>query len=62
MNQDLKSSSSVDNTNKMTCEDLNLQIPCEIVSRVHQYAQANKTSLTNVVIEALDAFLRINKD
>jgi hypothetical protein len=42
------------------CEDLNLQIPCELIIRVQQYAQANKTDLTNVVIEALDAFLREN--
>ncbi|MFH0726911.1 MAG: hypothetical protein V2B19_11275 [Pseudomonadota bacterium] len=48
--------------NKMACEDLNLPIPCELVSRVRQYAAANKTSLTNVVIEALDAFLRVNKN
>lgn len=46
----------------MACEDLNLQIPCELVTRVRQYATANKTSMTNVVIEALDAFLRINKN
>jgi hypothetical protein len=48
--------------NKAACEDLNLQIPCELVSRVRQYAAANKTSMTTVVIEALDAFLRINNN
>lgn len=60
MNKDRKSNPSEDN--KMACEDLNLQIPCELVSRVRQYAQAHKIDLTNVVIEALDAFLRGNKD
>jgi len=56
----MNSNSSTDN--KMDCEDFNLQIPCELASRVRQYADANKTSLTNVVIEALDVFLRINKN
>ena len=60
MGKNMNSNSSTDN--KMVCEDLNLQIPCELVSRVRQYADANKTSLTNVVIEALDAFLRVNKN
>ena len=60
MNRDHKSNPSEDNKN--ACENLNFQIPCELVSRVRQYAQANRTDLTNVVIEALDAFLRINKD
>jgi hypothetical protein len=53
--------SNASSENKMVCEDLNLQIPCELVYRVRQYAAANKTCLTNVVIEALDAFLRVNK-
>lgn len=45
-----------------TCEDVNFQIPCELLSRVRQYASANKIDLTNVVIEALDKFLRDRKD
>jgi hypothetical protein len=60
MVKNMNINSSTDN--KMVCEDLKLQIPCELVSRVRQYAIANKNSLTNVVIEALDAFLRINKN
>lgn len=56
----MNSNASTDN--KTVCEDLTLQIPCELVSRVRQYASANKTNLTTVVIEALDAFLRVNKN
>jgi hypothetical protein len=58
MQKDAKQNSQMDKS--PFCEDLSLQIPCELVTRVRQYAQANKTDLTNVVIEALDAFLRGN--
>lgn len=44
------------------CKDLarefNLQIPCRLAERVETYASANNTSITGVVIEALDTFLR----
>lgn len=56
----MNSNDSMDN--KTVCEDLNLQISCELISRVRLYASANKTTLTTVVIEALDAFLRENKN
>jgi hypothetical protein len=58
MEKDVKQNSVMDKN--PACEDLNLRIPCELILRVQQYAQANKTDLTNVVIEALDAFLREN--
>lgn len=60
MGKILNSNSSI--TDNDACEDINFQIPCELVSRVRQYATANKIDLKNVVIEALDKFLRDRKD
>ncbi len=53
----------MDNKNfKDQCTDLtkefNLQIPCTLAERVEAYASANKATITGVVIEALDTFLR----
>jgi len=53
----------MDNKNfKDQCTDLtkefNLQIPCRLAERVEAYASANKATITGVVIEALDTFLR----
>jgi len=47
------------------CEDLtkslNIQIPCRLAERIEAYASKNGTAITNVVIEALDIFLRQQK-
>jgi len=49
-------------TFKNQCSDLtkefNLHIPCRLAERVEAYASKNNTEITNVVIEALDTFLR----
>jgi hypothetical protein len=46
----------------LTCEDssqrYSVQIPGTLLKRVETYATENDTSITNVVIEALDYFLR----
>ena len=51
---------------KDQCSDLtkefNIQIPCRLAERVEAYASANNTTITGIVIEALDAFLRGQKD
>jgi hypothetical protein len=38
--------------------EFNLKIPCRLAERVETYASANDTTITGVVIEALDTFLR----
>jgi hypothetical protein len=40
------------------CEDLHISLPCNLADRVKLYAAENNTTVTNVVIEALDTFLR----
>ena len=41
--------------------ELTIKIPCRLAERIEAYASANDTTLTNVVIEALDVFLRDKK-
>jgi len=47
-----------------SCSDLTqeftLNIPCVLAARAKAYARENDTEISNVVIEALDHFLRIN--
>ena len=49
-----------------SCSDLtqefSLKIPCVLAARAEAYARENDTEITNVVIEALDHFLRINSE
>jgi hypothetical protein len=57
----------MDNENfNAQCSDItkefNIQIPCRLAERVEAYASANKTNITGVVIEALDTFLRQQKN
>jgi len=57
----------MDNKNfKDQCTDLtkefNLQIPCRLAERVEAFASANNATITGVVIEALDTFLREQQD
>jgi hypothetical protein len=39
-------------------EEITLRIPCALASRVAAYASAHQTTVSSVVIEALDYFLR----
>ena len=51
---------------KDQCADLtkefNIQIPCKLAERIEAYATKNKSQMTSVVIEALDTFLRKQKN
>ena len=49
---------SSDKTSNNQCENFHLDIPCELADRVRDYAEKNDVSITNVLIEALDSFLR----
>ena len=48
-------------TENNDCIDLHVSIPCELADRVRGYAEKNDTSVSNVLIEALDAFIRSRK-
>ena len=39
-------------------QEFTIQIPCVLAERVAAYASENKTTVSGVVIEALDFFLR----
>lgn len=39
-------------------QEIAIQIPHRLVKRIHTYVTKNNTTITNVVIEALDIFLR----
>lgn len=39
-------------------ESITIDLPCEMATRVQKLADENNTSLSNILIEALDAFLR----
>ncbi len=51
---------------KDQCSDMtkefNIQIPCRLAERVEAYASSNNTDITGIVIEALDTFLRDQKN
>ena len=51
---------------KIECADptqeLTIQIPCRLAERVNAFASQNDSTITNVVIEALDIFLREQKN
>ena len=42
-------------------QELILKIPCRLAERIEAYTSANDTNIENVVIEALDVFLRGKK-
>lgn len=50
-----------ENTENSDCVDLHISIPCRLADRVRGYAKKNETSVANVLIEALDAFIRSQK-
>ena len=39
-------------------QSVTIDLPCEMATWVQKLADENKTNLSNIVIEALDAFLR----
>jgi len=39
-------------------DSLTIELPCQIIERIERYAKENETSVTAVLIEALDSFLR----
>jgi predicted transcriptional regulator len=39
-------------------QTLSIELPCQMVERIERYAKKNETSVTGVMIEALDSFLR----
>ncbi|MFC1515825.1 hypothetical protein ACFL7E_03600 [Thermodesulfobacteriota bacterium] len=51
---------------KIQCADItkefNIQIPCRLAERVKAYASENNTTISGVVIEALDTFLKEQKN
>jgi hypothetical protein len=43
-------------------KEFKLHIPCILAKRVEAYASDNNTSINSIVIEALDSFLRKQKN
>ncbi len=41
-----------------TNQSITIELPCEMAARVQKLAEENKTTLSNILIEALDSFLR----
>ncbi len=54
-----------DQPDPITCSDdtqlITMQSPCRLAQRAEKYANENGYTITGVVIEALDAFLRGQK-
>jgi predicted DNA-binding protein len=57
----MNSDSFKDQCNDIT-KEFSIRIPCMLAERVEAYAKKNKTTIAGVVIEALDTFLRKQKD
>ena len=53
MNDKSKTVSCPDNTQQIT-----IHLPCRLAERAEKYAKENGNTVTGVVIEALDTFLR----
>lgn len=43
-------------------KEFNIQIPCRLAERVEAYVKENDADIAGVVIEALDTFLRDQKN
>ncbi len=39
-------------------QSVTIELPCEMATRVQKLAEANNTTLSNILIEALDSFMR----
>ncbi len=54
-----------DQPDPITCSDdtqlITMHLPCRLAQRAEKYANENGYTITGVVIEALDAFLRGQK-
>jgi hypothetical protein len=54
-----------DRTTPITCPDdtkqITINLPCRLAERADRYARENSDTITGVVIEALDKFLRERK-
>lgn len=50
-------------TNECTdpTQSLTIEIPCGLVERIERYAKENRSTVTGVMIEALDKFLSTAK-
>jgi predicted DNA-binding protein len=57
----MNSESFKDQCNDIT-KELSIRIPCMLAERVEAYASKNNTTIAGVVIEALDTFLREQKN
>jgi len=49
---------SVSNECSDPTQALTVELPCQMVERIERYAKNNESSVTGVLIEALDSFLR----
>lgn len=43
---------------EMPCEELQISVPCELARRIRHYTSESGSDLSQVIIEALDTFLR----
>jgi len=52
-------------TGSNECSDptqtLTVELPCQMVERIERYAKENGATVTGVLIEALDNFLRLQR-
>ncbi len=39
-------------------QSITIELPCEMATRVQKLAEENNTTLSNILIEALDSFMR----
>ncbi|MEH0022661.1 MAG: hypothetical protein V6Z89_23630 [Desulfobacter sp.] len=39
-------------------QSITIELPCEMATRVQKLADENNTTLSNILIEALDTFMR----
>lgn len=39
-------------------QSITIELPCEMATRVQKLAEENNTTLSNILIEALDTFMR----
>jgi len=53
---------SVDNQCANPTQELSIKIPCRLAERVEAYAREVDNTITGVVIEAIDVFLRKRKN
>ena len=54
-----------DRSDTITCDDdtqqFTIHLPCRLAERAEKYANDNGYTITGVVIEALDTFLRVQQ-